>query len=225
MDDLDDIFSNLKIDSNDPSDCEDAGKYFEELDIALQKNETTSKWMKEVGEENGPVSFDEICKLRKNAERENDEEGDANALIYSVVEIIAKRCLQVEIKIQQSDFQAASKDIEDILNFVNKHKAYYANKEYVIGFRYVAKCLAIKGRLKEIKEKGEPKQINVSRLKELLESLNEYQDFGIQHQVAVLAIKQYFVGNLRKGKAHEYQLGILRDVSFRFQQFLCIVRR
>lgn len=130
-----------------------------------------------------------------------------------MIEIIAKRCLQVEIKIQRNEFQEAVTDAMAIVNFINRHKAYYAEKEYMVGFRYVANCLAIKGRVKEIRTKNECKKVNVSRLKGILDSLNEYQHFGVQQQVGVLAIKQYFGGNLRKGTNHDFQLRVIRDVS------------
>lgn len=100
-----------------------------------------------------------------------------------------------------------------IIEFINKHKAYYAEQEYMVGFRYVVNCLAIKGQLQEIRNKSDSKRVNVSRFNELLETLNEYEHFGTRQQVGVLAIKQYFGGNLRKGTCHDFQLNIVRNVG------------
>lgn len=214
MDDLQNIFSNLKLNSDNSSGNEDADKYFEEIDIALKKNETTSKWMDELEKENGPVTAEELNRMldisKKNQDFANSQE--SGALIYSVVETIAIRCLLAEIKIQRNEFQEASTDAIAIVKFINKHKAYYAKKEYMVGFRYVANCLAIKARIHEIRNKNQVKEVRVSRLKLLLKSLNEYQNFGIPHRVGVLTIKHYFAGNLRKC-SHNFQLRIIRDVS------------
>lgn len=160
------------------------------------------------------MTIEELNKLIDTSNYDDDSlKGDACSLRYSVVEIIAKRCLQVEIKIRRNEFDEASTDAMAIVKFINKHKAYYTEKEYMVGFRYVANCLAIQAHLKEIQKKNESKQVNVSRLKELLQTLNKYQHFGMHHQVGVLAIKQYFAGNLRKGSSHDFQLRIIRNVS------------
>lgn len=219
MEDLENIFANLKLNS-DNSSAGDAEKYFEQIDIALKKNETTTKWIDELGKENGSVTDEEFNKLFNKSKNAADDftntlegDGESGAIRYSVVELIAKKCLQVEIKIQLNEFQEASTDAMAIIKFINKYRAYYAEKEYMVGFRYVAHCLAIKAYFKAIRKNDESGKVNVSRLKELLEVLNEYHNFGIQPQVGVLAIKQYFAGYLRKGSCHDFQLRIIRNVS------------
>lgn len=216
MDDLENIFAKLKLNADNSSDG-DVEKYLTKIDVALKENETTLKWIDELGEEY-PVTNEELNKLLDTTSKNDDDftdssKDDACALRYSVVEIIAKRCLQVEIKIQRNEFEEASKDALDIVKFINAHKAYYEQTEYMVGFRYVANCLAIRAQRNEIRKKNESKQVNVSRLEELLQSLNEYQHFGIHQQVGVLAIKQYFAGNLRKGSCHGFQLRIVREAS------------
>lgn len=209
MDDLEDIFSNLKLNSDNRSDTEDAAKYFKEIDIAFNTNETTSKWINELQKEFGNVVDGELNKLLQTAISKNSFEEDAGALKYSVVEIIAKRCIRIEMKIRRDEFQPS--DVVELVKFINQHKAYYAEKENMVGFRYVADCLAIKGQLKEIQK--ESTKVSASGLKDLLKKLNEYQHFGIPNQVGVLAIKQYYAGNLLKDLSHCFQLRIIRDVS------------
>lgn len=63
MDDFENIFANLKLNSENASDSEECEKYFEQIDIALKKNETTSKWIDDIEEECGPISIDEYNKL------------------------------------------------------------------------------------------------------------------------------------------------------------------
>lgn len=215
MDDLENIFANLKLNTDHSSDSEDIDKYFQQIDIALKKYETTTKWIDEIEKECGPITDEEFDKVLYISEKEDEFsstlEADAGALRYSIVEIIAKLCLQAEIRYQRNECQSAYTDAMAIFKFIKKHKAYYAQKEYMVGFRYVANCLAIKGHLQEIRNNNESKQVNVSRLKELLETISGYQHFGVQHQVG--AIKQYFGGNLLKGSCHDIQLRIIRDVS------------
>lgn len=214
MDDLDSIFANLKLSSDDSSDGEDADKYFIDIDAALKKNETTSKWIDEQAKEYGPLTDEELQKLLDKLKNDDATlKEDACALRYSIVEIIAKRCLQVAIKIRLNELEEASKDAVAVVKFINEHKAYYAEKEYMVGFRYVANCLAIQGHVKDIQKKNDSKEVDVSRLKQLLQKVNEFEDFGKHQQVGVLAIKQYFAGNLRKGSCHDFQIRILRDVS------------
>ncbi len=216
MDDLESIFSNLKLNFDNPSDTEDVVKYLKEIDHALKTNETISKWIDELHKEHGSVVDDGLDKLIEMSHNDGDffnpPEHDAGALRYSVVEIIAKRCLRIEIKIRRDGFQA--EDAISLVKFINQHKVYYADKENMVGFRYVANCLAIKGQLQEIQKKmaKESKQVSASGLKELLKTINEYQQFGIPHQVGVLAIKQYFAGNLLN-VCYDYQLKTIRNVS------------
>lgn len=139
-------------------------------------------------------------------------EENAGDIRYSIIEIITKRCLQTEIKIQRKEFDAATKDAKDIFTFIKNHEAYFENKEYTGGFQYVAKCLAIRSHMKLMQKECESKRVNMSELKKLLKNVNEYQHFGAKQQVGVLAIKQYFAGNLRKSD-YDFQLKIIRDVS------------
>ncbi|XP_037049248.1 uncharacterized protein LOC119083616 [Bradysia coprophila] len=83
----------------------------------------------------------------------------------------------------------------------------------MVGFRYVANCLAIKGKIQEIKKKmvKDATQVSASALKGLLNTLNECST-SIPHQVGVFAIKQYFAGNLLKGVCHDFQLRIIRNL-------------
>lgn len=212
MDDLESILSNLKLNSDNLSDSEDdIEKYLEDIEIAFKENETTTKWIDELQKQYG-MGFDlELNKMLGSLEQEESSEDDTSAIRYKIIKKIAKRCIRLEIKIRQDDFRA--EDAIDLMKFIDEHRAYYAQKDYMIGFRYVVNCLAIKGQLKEISNKNGTEQISACGLRDLLKTVNEYQCFGIQPQVGVLALKQYFAGNILKGVCHDFQLKISRSVS------------
>lgn len=212
MDDIEDLLSNLNLNADNSANDEVRDKYFKEIYDALSKNETTTKWINELG----PNSEEELNVVFNATKTSTDDffrrvlENTAVNIRYSIVEIIAKRCLQAEIKIQLKEYEKASSDALDIVKLINNHEAYFGDKEYMTGFRYVAKCLAIHGQLQQIQKKTV--KVNLSKLKELLEQLNEYQQFGTKQKVGVLAIKQYFAGSLRVGD-HDFQIKIIRNVS------------
>lgn len=214
MDDIDNLLSNLNLNSDNSLNNEVRDKYFKEIDDAMSINETTSKWMNELG----PVSQEELNAAFNASKNSTDDfllkvsKNTAVNISYSIVKIIAQRCLQAEIKIQRKDYEDASTDASDIIRFIDNHQAYFMDKEYIIGFRYVANCVAIHGKIKQIQLKDNSVNVNLNILKELLDKLNEYQRFGSQQTVGVLAIKHYFAGNLRV-KDHDFQIKIIRNVG------------
>lgn len=218
MDNLEDVLKNLNINSGGRSTADDSAardQVFRSIDAALQANETSSKWIREMGN----VSQEElnvamtVCKNEVDDYMKRTAEEDAGDMRYSAIETVAKRCIQAEIYVQQKDYDSGSNIAKDALGLIKDfHDKGYFNKEHMIGFRYVADCLTINAKVKNILKKGESRQVDMGRLRQLLEQVEQFKKFGKMQEVGVLAIKQYFVGNLRKSD-YDMQTKIISKVS------------
>lgn len=218
MDNLEDILKNLNINSGGRSTADDSAardQIFRSIDSALQTNETTSKWIREmenVSQEELNVAMT-VCKNEVDDFIKRTAGEDAEDMRYSAIETVAKRLIQAEIYVQQKDYESGLNNAKDVLRLIKDfYDKGYFNKEYMAGFRYVADCLTINAKVKNILKKGESKQVDMGRLRQLLEQVEQFKKLGRMQEVGVLAIKQYFIGNLRKSD-YDLQTKIISKVS------------
>lgn len=205
MDDLGEKLKNLNI----PQDEEDLRKckiLKQKIGEKLLNSENFDKWFKEFGpfEQATNESVFKICEreFEEFAQRKSENESD---LKYAAIEVVAKRCIQAKIHIENGDTSEALKFTVETSHLIKEciEKEYFSSV-YANGFEYVVQCLEI----------AVDQQIEDAKLKKLGENLiklEKYEKFSNFDRVAGLALKVYFVGNLRRD-AYDTQIQIIKKV-------------
>lgn len=203
---VDELFKSLSLKTyNSSENIVIATQLIQDIESALEQNETSTKWFKEMDIVTRITTEDMVLALDIcNSEFRSQEAADAENDRFRTIEAIAKRCLQAEINIRHClDSMRALNIAEETMKLIQRYHGSNA-EEYKAGFRYVVDCLMINARIKMMMpELGE--QCDVTQLKGYLKDVNKFEAFGTKDHVAVLAIKQYFCGNLRKS---DYDLQI-----------------
>lgn len=201
MDLVNEILSNLRLTTENLTETNvKAKQLIQDIASALEQNETSTKWFKEMDVVSPITTEDMVLALDIcNSEFNESTQGSPDVSI----ETIAKRCLQAEVYIHRQDFNCALEIAEETVKLIRMYHGYDA-EEYRIGFHYVVDCLIIDAKIKIMMTKM-AEQIDVSQLEGYLKDVKQSETFGTKEHVAVLAIKQYFCGNLRKS---DYNLQI-----------------
>lgn len=174
----------------------------------LLQHETCESWANLL-----PVSENELeivlqtvnSEFEDFAHRTDENETD---LRYSAVEMVTRRCIQAYIYLRKKLLDEVESILAEAYQLIQYClKAKYFSFEYEEGFRYVVRTLEL-SLATEMEANKDRKQEFFSELKMHLES---YEQLSVQSQVGVLAMKQYFLGNLYHG-AYNEQIEVARKV-------------
>lgn len=206
MDNLSEKLKNLNFNQNE--DISKKCKILKDIiDGKLQKIENFEKWFKEFG----PFDLETTESVFKIFEEEfiafyQRQSEDESDLKYSAVEIISKRCAQAKIRIESGDMNEALKYTAESSQLIKEciEKRYFSSI-YGDGFRFIVDCL-------EIAIDQHKKDVALDKLKENLAKLENVDKFSNFDRVGGLALKLYFLGNLRRD-AHDMQIELLKKVE------------
>lgn len=214
MNNVVEILKNISLKTDNPSgNIVIWTQLIQDIESAQEQNETTTKWFSEMDIVSRITTEDMVLALDIcNSEFNESAHGasDAETDRFSGIEAIAKRCLQAEINIRHCrDFSRALEIAAETLKVIQRYHGSNA-EDYKIGFRYVVDCLMIKARIKMMMTEMD-EQFDVTQLEGYLKDVEKFEAFGTKDYVAVLAIKQYFCGNLRKSD-YDLQIQTIKEV-------------
>lgn len=186
---------------------DDTGRLLNEINGKLTNVENTKKWF----DKYGPFSTATLESVLKICAAETEECASQLDLEYAAIENIAKKCIEAKIQIENGEMQEALTIIEETKKLVNElKKQKYFVDDYAVGLEFVVHCL-------EIEVDTKLKDISVEKLEQHLKDLKRYETFDVLHKVAILALEQYFVGNIRRDTAsHDIQIEIIKTVIVYF---------
>lgn len=206
MDQLDKKLQDMAIncDSKEPDERQNLTTQINEL---LRNTENCEKWFKEYGPFNTEILENVVKVLTTEFQESLNESTSDSELKYYAIENIAKRSLQARIHIENNDLATASEVVQEAQKLIKncKEKKYFS-EVYATGFSYVIKCLEI---VLDLKKRDVP----LVSLQESLDFLREHETFSAIDEVAVLALKQYFLGNVKRDlNFQDVQIEILKKV-------------
>ena len=140
------------------------------------------------------------------AKRRDEKETD---LRYSAVETVTKRIIQAYLLLSKKNPDEAESVIAEayrLIKYCVDEK--YFSGDYGGGFRYVVKNLEFSVALET-----EAGGWEAEKVEECVSHLKSFESLSVKDQVGVLAVKQYFVGNLCR-IAYDQQEAIIEKVCF-----------
>ena len=187
----------------------------EEIRKEILNYETCEAWKASlhVSKDDLDIALDNIATEFEDFAKRKDEKD--SGLRYSVVETITKRIIQAHALISKSKTDEAELLIAEayrLIKYCVDEK--YFSADYVDGFRYVVRNLEFSVALETEADGWEAEKVE-----ECVCHLKSFDSLSVKDQVGVLAVKQYFVGNLCR-TAYDQQEAIIEKVCFQLE---CII--
>ena len=172
----------------------------------LLQHETCESWANLL-----PVSENEVDTVLQTISSEFEDfthrtDENETDLRYSAVEMVTRRCIQAYINLKKKLFDEAESILTEayqLIQYCLSQK--YFSVEYEEGLRYVVRTLEL---CLAAETKKDREQEMMLELKMHLESFDK---LSLKNQVGVLAMKQYFLGNLYHG-AYNEQIEVAKKV-------------
>lgn len=158
----------------------------------LRNTENCETWFDECGPFDNATLKNVLKCLTTEFQESLKEPAIESELKYYAVEHVAKRSLQAKIHIEANDLRIASEIIQEAQRLIiNCTEKKYFSEVYAAGFSYVVKCLEIALNFKK-------PEVPLVNFQKSLDFLKKYKTFSKLDKVAILALKQYFLGNIKR---------------------------